>query len=355
MRGRHRILCLVVALGLIPAGTGHAGAVRNGRRILFSAYGEDTPYHVFTVRLDGTGFTKLSRRGGGFDPAWSSDGRRIAYVQAGEGIVVTSRDGGHRRVVTKRGSEPQWSPGDRHLLFTRWCCIEVQRSSGIFVARPDGTRIRRIAHARSRRRVSMASWSPDGRLVSFVRTPARCSLTRCVRDKLYLVGRRGGEKTLLFRRDGIHSYDWSPDGSRIVVSCRCGRAQDDLYVIDVRSGEATRITDTPGYEAEPDWSPSGDEVLALRWSADATGDAELVRLSPDGSSEVTVASRLRESPSPSWSPDGARIVFLRYFRGVRTMEVFVIDADGTDEARVTDDRLDQVGPTWQPRVSETTS
>ncbi|MDQ3982474.1 MAG: hypothetical protein M3271_07320 [Actinomycetota bacterium] len=349
MRRRHRILCLVVALGLVPWGAGHAWADRNGRRILFSAYGDNTAYHVFSVRLDGTGLTKLSRRGGGFDPAWSSDGRRIAYVQFGEGIVVMRKDGSHRGLVTKHGSTPQWSPDDSRLLFTRWCCDEFQRSSGVFVARPDGTRIRRLAHTLSRRRVSSASWSPDGRLVSYIRTPTRCSLTRCVRDKLFLVSRRGGDETLLFRRDGIHSYDWSPDGSRIVVSCRCGRDQDDLYVIDVSSGKATRITDTPGSEAEPDWSPSGDEVLALRWRADFSGAAKLIRLSTEGSSEVTVASRLRESPSPSWSPNGARIVFLRYFRGVRTMEVFVIDADGTDETRVTDDRLDQVGPSWQPR------
>src|SRR5687768_6690136 len=101
-------LCLALALTALMPANAPALAARNGPFILFSAYGANTPYHVFKIRVDGTDLTRLSGPRGGHEPAWSSDGRRIAYVGR-SGIVVLRSNGTHRRLLTEDGGAPQWS------------------------------------------------------------------------------------------------------------------------------------------------------------------------------------------------------------------------------------------------------
>ena len=336
MRRAASVLSLIVATGIAVAPIPEAGAARNGRFILFSGYDENNSYHVFRIKVDGTGRRKLSDRHGSDAPAWSSDGRRIAYASS-RGIIVARSDGSNKRVVVKVGNEPQWSPDDRRMLFTRACCVEDPRYSAVFIVRSDGRRMRRIAYADAFQRVGAAQWSPGGRRISYMRSRWR--------DSIFVVNRWGKERRRLVRRDDIQSYDWSPDGSRIVFSCLCGREQNDLYMVNVSTGVVVRITRTAGFEYDPEWSPTGGKIVTVQWRADATGWAKLITIHPTGLLKDIVAARLRGNPSPSWSPNGRRIVFLRG----EWSEIYVIDADGSDVRQLTDDRKEEVNPTWQPR------
>lgn len=211
--------------------------------------------------------------------------------------------------------------------------------------RPDGTHKRTLARPGKTTSLGGASWSPADGPIAYFKTRVQCGLDGCRRDKLMLIDQSGENPRTLVRRHGFESYDWSPDGTKIIFACRCGRDQDELFVVDVASRVVTRITRTAGSENAPKWSPDGDRIITIKWSADASGRARLVTLAPDGSSPEIVVTRLRGYPSPSWSPDGDRVVFLR---GERS-EIFVIDEDGTNERQVTTDRKDQVDPTWQSR------
>ncbi|MFN2588480.1 MAG: TolB family protein [Actinomycetota bacterium] len=332
-------ICLVLLALALPA-----SAASNGRWILYGGYGRNTPYHVFKVRLDGTRLQRLSPRGGGLDPSWAPGGRRISYA-TDRGIVVARAGGSRRRIVARNGIEPRWSPDGRRLLFARWCCVEDPERSAILMVRRDGSGLRRLARAGEKRRVEAAQWAPKGRRVSYLRAAQTCSLDRCPRDRLVIVNPSGEARRVLLRRHGIEHYDWSPDGSRIVFSCRCGRDQYDLFVVDVATEIVTRITRTATHEDDPDWSPDGGRIVAVRWAASGSGWGRLVTLDPDGSSARTVTRAFRGWPSPSWSPDGSRIVFLKG----EWSDIFVVDADGGRELQVTDDPRAEVTPTWQPR------
>ena len=334
------ILVLLLVLLCLPA---EALAARNGRFILFSSYDQNSPYEVFRIRVGGGHLRKLAR---GFEPVWSPDGERIAFT--GNGVTVMRKDGSGRRPLAT-GDEPQWSPHGRRLVYRRWKGREFHEWSAIYVIRRNGKGKHRIARGQEKA-VERPAWSPDGRWISYVKSKVFVREGEDFSEGLWIVSPRGEHRRrVLVRREfSWAGYDWSPDGSRIVFTCRChGRDQEELYVVHVASGEVTRITDTPGSELDPDWSPDGNRIVYVRWRAGGMGFAKLMTVRPDGSDASVLQSRMRGHPDPSWSPNSRKIA---YIPG-EFNDIWVIDADGSDRRRVTSDprRRDHVDASWQPR------
>ena len=92
----------------------------DGRRIAFPSSG------IRVVNADGSGLRRLTREGRG-TPAWSPDGRRIAFVSRRDGnleIYVMNADGSGQRRLTRnavRDSDPVWSPDGRKVAFVSKC------------------------------------------------------------------------------------------------------------------------------------------------------------------------------------------------------------------------------------------
>lgn len=96
----------------------------------------------------------------------------------------------------------------------------------------------------------------------------------------------------------------SPDGRRVALS-----ALGDLYVMDLPSGTPRRIAGTPEGEYHPAWSPDGQWVAYVTWSADG-GHINKVRA--DGSGQAVRLTREAATYyGTQWSPDGARIVAMQ--------------------------------------------
>jgi TolB protein len=149
----------------------------------WSADGNTIRYGRYRVHADGTGQTELPRSVP-LPGAWSPDGQRIAFAvvdrspglrtdDANAGLWVMNADGsGSRRVARNAASsDPAWSPDGRRIAFRRF--DRLAENSDLYVVNADGSGLRRLTrHAASvAERAHLArwfAWSPDGRTIAFL-------------------------------------------------------------------------------------------------------------------------------------------------------------------------------------------
>jgi TolB protein len=140
---------------------------------------------------------------------------------------------------------------------------------------------------------------------------------------------------------------WSPDGAKIAyVSDQDG--SPDIWVVDSDGSNATNLTQHEAKDHSPAWSPDGNWIAfaslrdSLYW--------ELYVMRPDGSDVQRLtwwedASDL----SPSWSPDATRLAFASKRDG--NWEIYTMDRDGGNLARLTNHPADDTDPAWAPEGS----
>jgi Tol biopolymer transport system component len=150
--------------------------------------------------------------------------------------------------------------------------------------------------------------------------------------------------------------DWSPDGSRLVVTSRTDR--DVLYLVDVVSDAAEVLfpcTEDCVGDDEAVWSPDGTRIAFVRAMEPFVNDAPTCALFI-GDLEDRSVEQLGEARScwdretfPHWSRDGSRIAYYRgVYEGDETMStaLYVFDVEGRQETRLTDDGLSAGDSDW---------
>lgn len=147
----------------------------------------------------------------------------------------------------------------------------------------------------------------------------------------------------------------SPDGKRIVfTSLKDGDL--DIYTMNVDGTDVRRLTTTPGYDGGPWWSPDGTKIVYRAWHYEASDTAglrqyrellgqrmirpnrmELFVMNADGSDQRQITSLGGANFGPSWTPDGRRIIFSSNHRNPRSrnFDLYVVGLDGTGLAQVT--------------------
>ena len=155
---------------------------------------------------------------------------------------------------------------------------------------------------------------------------------------------------------------WSPDGKRIAfISDRDGHVDIrdfpnyEIYVMDADGGNQLNLTNDPHDDSSPSWSPDGKRiVLSSDRDNDRDHNIEIYVMDADGENQERLTNNLTEDKYPSWSPDGKRIAFSArrdgHFEnelGI-TYEIYVIDADGGNLQRLTENRVYDSSPSWSP-------
>ena len=164
--------------------------------------------------------------------------------------------------------------------------------------------------------------------------------------------REGPFKTYVMDRQGLRRLTdgpgndmkpaWSPDGRQVAFfSDRDGN--DEIYVIDADGGNLRRLTFSPGSDKEPAWSPDGRRLV---FASDRDGTLNLWMMKSDGSQQRRFTNyRIGQAAIPAWSPDGAWIAFTSNVRlGWR---VSIIDSQGRGERVLASARGD-CRPAWSP-------
>jgi Tol biopolymer transport system component len=107
----------------------------------------------------------------------------------------------------------------------------------------------------------------------------------------------------------IEEHDVSPDGESIAY-CSTLRGDMDIYVRPLEGGAAMRITDLPGDEFAPKWSPDGSEIAFYVGPGSLPdGDGAVMVVEADGGTPSLIASGPGWNQDPRWSPSGLEIAF----------------------------------------------
>ncbi len=101
---------------------------------------------------------------------------------------------------------------------------------------------------------------------------------------------------------GPSSVAWSPDSKEVVYSMA-----GSLWRQRIDSTKAVQLTDGPGYDYQPDWSPDGKCVVYVSYQKDAM-ELWLLDLASGKTQQLTHEGAV--NVEPRWSPDGTRIVFV---------------------------------------------
>ncbi len=219
----------------------------NGRQVAFAkcAGGCEVFFtEVWVINADGSGLKQLTH-GGGFLGAWSPDGKRIAFVRDGVGILVMNADGTGVTPTNQNGRPTAWSPNGMQILFQS----DRDGDNEIYVMNVDGTRVTQLTDDPASDEGDFAGWSPDGKRIVF-------SSRRDGGDlDIFVMNADGTRVRQLTQNDFIEDDDpvWSPDGKHIAFhSTRDG--DEEIFVMNADGTGVTQLTFNDGFnEAVPAW------------------------------------------------------------------------------------------------------
>ena len=262
-------------------------------RIVFDDF-ED----LFTMNVDGSDLVTVagSTKGPEFDGAWSPDGQRIVYRDSTRGInqddeiFVARADGSDRRNLTNDPANdwgPDWSADGTTIAFNSTRDDEMRG----FLVDPDGKNLRRL---------DVDAW--------------------------------------------VEYPSFSPDGTKVAYMGALG-SNYEVFIADLVSREVIRLTQSPGHDGWPAWSPDGRSIAFTSVRDDcrfAQRDRECWRLGDigeyfdiwlidiDGTNLRRVSSEFGQFVA--WSPDSAYLLISGY-------GLYVLRPDGTGRLELGTDTI----------------
>jgi dipeptidyl aminopeptidase/acylaminoacyl peptidase len=275
--------------------------------------------------------------------------------------------------------DPHFSPDGSTIAFVITTVDQKQnrRRSAIWSVPADGSR-EPTALTTAPQSSNSPRWSPDGKAIAFLsaRPMPGDAATDTPRQQVWLLSLAGGEpRRVTNLLNGVSGFQWSPDGSRLVVVGRSGPSDtakspsdvrhyahanykfndsgwfDDkrthLWVTDVTSGRSTALTSGDDWnDADPQWSPDSRKIAFV---SDRTGKAfdmghntDVWVIDANGGPLTKVSDHASGDNSPRWSPDGQTIAFLSSVPEKSHPKIWLAPAAGGAASRLAADGVDLI-------------
>lgn len=260
---------------------------------------------------------------------------RMAYVTRGGGrytLRVADADGEAAQVALNSPEpiiSPAWSPDGKELAYVSF---ESQKAV-VYVQDVQSGKRRSVANFRGSN--SAPAWSPDGQQLAV-------TLSRDGGSQLYLIGRNGENSRRLTTSPAIDTEPaFAQDGRLYFVSDRGGSPQ--VYRMPAGGGAAERVTFTGAYNVSPAISPDGRYLayVSQQGSAFRLQVQDLIAGGPPRAITDTT-----DDESPSFAPNGKLLVYATRLQGRDVLMTTTLD--GKIKARLLSSTADVREPVWGP-------
>jgi TolB protein len=253
------------------------------------------------------------------------DGERMGGTVENRGVkelYIADYDGENQRRVTVSKTlniNPAWSPDGRSIAYTSY-----RRGGGqIFVSHIFQALLDELTKGEKVGENWLPAWSPDGTRLCF-------TSTRDGNSEIYVMNRDGSNVRRLTRHPGIDiSPTWSPPGTQIAfVSDRGG--DPHIYIMDADgSGSPTLLTRE--YSDRPTWSPAPYNEIAYTARTGPGNDIKVIDMATREVRPLTFGEGSNESPA--FAPNGRHIAFTSTRAGKK--QIFTIARTGKDLKQLT--------------------
>jgi TolB protein len=321
-----QVRLIEVASGRTAMAKEYSGTLKNPRLYAHTASDE---IHLQQVGLRGVARTKL---------AFTSDrdGERMKGPVADRGIsniYISDYDGANQvRVTVTRSLDitPAWSPDGKTIAYTSFRTdfpdILIQ---SIYESRVPF----KPANGSAERQNYLPAWSPDGTKLAFMSN-------RDGNPEIYVVNKDGtGLRRLTNHPENDVTPTWSPTGTQIAfTSNRSGSPQ--IWIMNADGSEQQRIT-SESWCDRPTWSPAPFNEIAYASRTGAGFDIKIFDFTNRGARAVT--DGIGSNESPAFSPNGRHVAFTSTRAGKE--QIFVIDRDGKNLRQITRNGMNRY-PNW---------
>lgn len=233
--------------------------------------------------------------------------------------------------------------GQRGAFATRIAYVEVSGKSGaddhykLVVADSDGFNPQTVFS--SNEPIMSPDWSPDGKELAYVSFESKL-------PAIYIQNIYTGKRERISDRPGLNGAPvFSPDGRSLAMVLSSSPGNPDIYVMNLATRALTRITHSAAIDTEPAWAPDG---RSLYFTSDRGGSPQIYKVNLGGGAPQRVTFTGNYNARSRVSPDGKMIVMVHREDG--RLHIAVMNLDSGALLTLTNGDLDK-SPSFAPNGS----
>ena len=208
------------------------------------------------------------------------------------------------------------------------------RLYSLMVSDQDGENDHKIMESKDP--IMSPAWSPDSRQLAYVSFEGS-------KSSIFVQTLRSGNRFQVSNKPGVNSApSFSPDGRKLVVTLGGVDGNLDIHILDITSRRTTRLTTHRAIDTEGTWSPDGRYIY---FTSDRSGGPQVYRVSANGGTPERITFEGSYNARPRLSPDGTRLAMVHNDRG--NYRIAVMNLERKDLLVLSSGRQDE-SPSFAP-------